>query len=74
MKMQTIVKYEVIEPMSNRRFFTYNREVALDRYYEKGAIVYEKHKTIGNPSRFVQTEQIVTMAWNDNPEFDEEED
>ena len=63
MKMQTIVKYEVIEPVSNVRFFTHNPDVALDRYAEEW-IVYEKHKTIGNPAWFVQTEQTVTITWN----------
>jgi hypothetical protein len=72
LEMQTRVEYEVIEPMSNKCFFTDNRFEAID-HYEKESIVYERHKTIGNPSRFVQAEQRVTILWNNNPEFEEEE-
>ena len=73
MEMQTVVEYEVIETVSNRRFFTESRFEALD-HYENGSLVYERHKTRGNPSRFVQAEQIITMMWNNNPEFEEEYD
>jgi len=72
METQTTVEYEVIEPVSNIRFFTNSRHVALDRYVDEW-IVYEKHKTIGNPSRFVQAEQTVTVTWNGNPEFEEDD-
>ena len=72
METQTTVVYELIEPVSNKRFFTYNRFEALD-YYEKKWIVYERHITLGNPSRYVQAEQRVTITWNDNPEFEEEQ-
>ena len=71
MESQTTVEYEVIESMSNKRFFTYSREEALD-HYEMESMVYERHITRGNPSRHVQTEQRVTIAWNNNPEFEEE--
>ena len=72
METQTIVEYEVIEPVSNKHFFTDNRFEAFD-HIEKGSIIYERHKTIANPSRFVQTEQRVTIAWNDNPELEEDD-
>ena len=73
MEMQTFVFYELIEPVSNRKIETDCRWEALD-CYARDWLVYEKHKTIGNPSRFVQAEQIITRAWNNNPEFEEEQD
>ena len=71
METQTTVEYELIEPMSNKRYFTYNRFEALDRFAEDW-MVYERHITLGNPSQFVQTEQRVTIMWNYNPEFEGE--
>ena len=71
MESQTTIEYEIIEPITNKRFFTFSREEALD-YYAKESIVYERHTTTGNPSQYVQTRQIVTITWNNNPEFEEE--
>jgi acyl-ACP thioesterase len=71
METQTTVEYEVIIPETNKRFFTRSRDEALD-YYEREWIVYERHITMGNPSQFVQAQQIVTIAWNNNPEFEGE--
>jgi hypothetical protein len=73
MESQTIVEYETIEPVTNESFFTYERYEALSRYAGEW-IVYERHITKGKPSQFVQTEQIITIAWNNNPEFEEEQD
>ena len=73
METQTIVEYEIIEPVTNKSFTTYNRYEALD-HYAKESIVYEKHITTSNPSRHVQTRQVVTITWNNNPEFEEEQD
>ena len=72
METQTIVEYVVIEPVSNKDFTTYSRLEALD-HYEKESIVYERHITTGNPSPFIQARQIVTITWNNNPEFEEEQ-
>jgi len=73
METQTIVEYEVVDLVSDENFFTYDRYVALE-HYEQGAMIYERHSTMGNPSRFVQAEQIVTIMWNNNPEFEEEDE
>ena len=73
MKTRTIIIYELVEPVANENFFTYNRYEALGRYAREW-IVYEKHITMSKPSRFVQTEQVVTIAWNNNPEFEEKQD
>jgi len=73
METQTIVVYVVVEPVSNDSFTTYNRYEALD-HHAKESIVYEKHITTSKPSQFVQTKQIATIAWNNNPEFEEEQD
>ena len=63
METQTIIEYEVIEPVSNKRFFTRNYYEAED-HYEKGCIVYEKHKTITQPTLLTQTQVQVTVRWN----------
>jgi len=70
METHTIVEYEVIEPVSNGRFFTRSLDEALD-HYEKDYLVYEKHKTISRTSRFSQTQVVVVVRWNNNPEIKE---
>jgi hypothetical protein len=72
MESQTIVEYELIEPVSNTEKITFDRYEALE-HYDAEWLVYERHITRGNPSRFVQAEQIVTISWNNNPEFEEEQ-
>jgi hypothetical protein len=72
MESQTRVEYEVIDTETNEQFFTDDHFEALNRFAEEW-MVYERHITLGNPSRFVQTEQKVTILWNYNPEFEEEE-
>ena len=69
METQTTVEYELVEPVTNKQIFTYNRFEAID-YYERDWLVYERHITLGNPSQFVQAEQRVTIMWNNNPEFE----
>ena len=72
MEMQTIVEYEIVEPMSNEMHITYDYYEALD-CFEKEWTVYERHITTGNPSLSIQTRQIVTITWNNNPEFEEQQ-
>jgi hypothetical protein len=71
METQVIIQYEVIEPATNKRFFTQNREEALD-CFEKTYMVYERHTTISNPSLYTQSYMVVIRAWHNNPEFKEE--
>jgi len=73
METQTVVEYELVIPETNESFFTRSRDAALD-VFAKNWTVYERHKTIGNPSCFVQTEQMVTILWNNNPEFEKKEE
>jgi hypothetical protein len=73
METQTTVEYEVIIPETNKRFFTRNRDEALD-YYEGTCLVYERHFTLSNPSSYTQAQMLVIRAWHNNPEFEEEQD
>jgi hypothetical protein len=70
MDTHTVVTYEVIEPVSNKRFFTKSHNEAYD-YYEKGWMVYETHATITQPTLLTQTRVYVTVRWNFNPKISE---
>jgi hypothetical protein len=65
METQTIITYEVIEPVSNKSLITESRYEALD-WYEKGSIVYEVHKTTTQPSLHTQTQVRVVLRWYGN--------
>jgi beta-galactosidase/beta-glucuronidase len=71
METQTTVEYEITVPETNKSFFTYSREEALD-HYDEGCMVFEGHETITTPSVNTQTRVYVTFRWNNNPEFEEE--
>ena len=73
METQTIVEYELIIPETNESVTTRSRDAALD-VFEKNWTVYERHTTTGNPSQHVQARQIVTITWNNNPEFERKEE
>ena len=70
METHTVVSYEVIDPVSNKRFFTKSHDEALD-YYEKGWMVYENHTTISQPSLLTQTQLRVIVRWHGNPQIEE---
>ena len=67
MDTHTVITYEVIEPVSNKRFFTKTRFEAFD-HYEQGWMVYERHETITKPSMHTQTQVRVVLRWHGNPE------
>jgi hypothetical protein len=69
MESQNFIKYELVDPVSNRSIMTESRDEAI-AYYEKGRLIYEHHVTISIPSPFVSTQQLVTMTWNNNPYFE----
>ena len=71
METQTTVLYEIVVEETNKTFTTESRRDALD-YYEEGYSVFEKHRTVTQPSVNTQTCTIVTLRWNNNPEFEEE--
>ena len=71
MESQTTIVYEIIDPVTNEKSYTYSREKALERY-ENTCMVHERHETICNPSLFTQSYMIVVRAWHNNPEFQEE--
>ena len=68
METQTTVLYEVVASVSNKSFVTDSRVEALD-YYDSGCMVFEKHKTLTQPSVNTQTCTTVTLRWNNNPDF-----
>ena len=68
MKNTNTVQYEIIVPETNEKIVTYSRETALDHYHED-CMVFERQITLTEPSVFTQTHVIVTMRWNNNPEF-----
>ena len=71
METNTIVTYEVVEPVSNKRLFTKDYFVA-EEHYGKGCIVYEKHKTTTQPTLLTQTQVQVTVRWNHTVQKEEE--
>jgi len=68
METHTAITYEVIEPVSNKRFFTKSHDEALN-YYEKDWMVYENHTTISQPSLLTQTQLRVIVRWHDKPQI-----
>jgi hypothetical protein len=71
MDSQILVKYRIWNPVDQKAFTTESRIEAL-AYYEKGWMVVEKHKIIVRASIHNVTETIVSMGWNNNPEFERE--
>jgi len=70
MDSQLYIEYELVNPATDRRHFTESREEALG-YFEKGWLVFENQTVMFRPSIYTSTKTIVTMIWNDNPEFQE---
>ena len=72
METQTFIEYEVIDSVTNESFVTRERYVALAGY-RAGDMVYETHITMCNTSPHTQTRVFLTLRWNNNPYFYEEE-
>jgi hypothetical protein len=70
METNTIITYEVIEQMSNRRLITKDYFVA-EKHYANGCMVYETHETISQPTIHTQTRVYVTVRWTHNPHSEE---
>jgi hypothetical protein len=68
MKHSSGVIYEVIVPETNEMFVTLSRESALDYYY-RDYMVFERQISQTTPSVNTQTRVVVTMRWNNNPDF-----
>ena len=69
METQTTVIYEVVRPDTVERTFTYIREQALE-YYNDNYMVFERHVAKYKPSVFTDTQTVVSLRWNNNPDFD----
>ena len=67
METQTTVLYEVIDSVTNEKFITLERYEAL-ACYKAGDIVFERHRSITNPSEDTQTQVLVTLRWTENHE------
>jgi len=70
METQTVIEYEVVEPVADEYFITKSRDRASE-YYDKGWMVLEVHKTTTQPSVNTQSQLRVEWRWNSNPEFEE---
>ena len=68
METQTIVHYEITRPETNKGFETDSRVEALS-YYDEHYMVFEKHRTVTQPTVNTQTSTVVTLRWNNNPDF-----
>jgi len=68
METQTTVLYEVVDSVTNEKFVTRERREAL-ACYKAGDMVFEKHRSITNPSEDTQTVVYVSVRWTNNPEF-----
>ena len=68
--MEPIVytEYEVVDQVSNKRFFTESREEALG-YFEKEWFVVERHITRRRYTLFDEVELALKTNWNNNPDF-----
>ena len=71
METQTTIFYEIVVEETNKAFITESRAEALS-YYEEGHSVFEKHRTVTQPSVNTQTLTTVILRWNNNPDFEEE--
>ncbi len=71
MDTSEFVEYEVVNLETDRRHFTDSREEAMG-YFERGWLVFENRTAMFRPSIFTSTKTIVTLLWNNNPEFQED--
>ena len=62
------IEYEIVDPVSNNRFFAESREEAL-AYSERECLVYERHITRRRYTLFDEAELVLKTNWNNNPEF-----
>jgi hypothetical protein len=70
MDTQTIILYEIIDPVTNKSMVTKSYDDAHD-YFDKGCMVYEKHITHCNSTPCTQSIMTVIMAWHLNPNLEE---
>ena len=71
METQTTVLYEVVDSVTNEKFVTRERYEAL-ACHKAGDMVFEKHRTITNPTDNTQTIVYVILRWDDDPELQED--
>jgi len=68
MEPRVYIEYEIIDPVSNKRFVTESREEAL-AYFANECLVYEQHITLWRSSLYEEVKLILKMNWNNNPKF-----
>ena len=69
MERKDTIEYEVHDPVSNKEFTTLSRDEAA-AYFEEEWIVIERQVTICRPSLLTESRMIVSVYWNNNPEFE----
>ena len=65
METQTIIEYEVVEPVSDESFITRSRDRASE-HYGKGWTVFKTHTTITQPTLVTQTQSGSHCSGNIN--------
>jgi len=68
MEPRVYTDYELVEPVSNKRYVTESR-VEAQGYFDKEWIVIERQITCCRYSLFDEAQFIVRMNWNNNPDF-----
>jgi len=68
MDPRVYIEYEVIDPVSNKRFVTESREEAL-AHFENERLVYERHITLCRCTSHEEAKLTLTTLWNNNPKF-----
>jgi hypothetical protein len=68
MDPRVYIEYEVIDPVSNKRFFTESREEAR-AHFERECLVYEQHITSCRYSLYEEVKLVLKTNWNNNPRF-----
>jgi len=68
MEKQDITEYYVYEPVYNKGFTTWSRDEAI-AYFEREWVVIERQISVCRPSLLTESRMIVSVYWNNNPEF-----
>ena len=69
MEKQDDIVYEVYDPISNKGFTTWSRDEIIS-FFEEEWVVIERHTTKYRPSLYTESQIIVSIFWNNNPEFE----
>ena len=68
MDSQLFVEYEIVDA-TNKSFITTSHDEAVD-YFLRNWQVFEIHRTVVKMSKFTTATQMVSTAWNGNPQIE----